>query len=269
MAFPAGSMLYLRMWTRQRCVGCGTLYRYLLRKAVPARFAAPEASIAEVEVHYAKFQANGWYCPCPRCGRVQPNMIALRQDSDYFMCGIGGGCLLALVFVMNLMGGKGPVEVLIAGTAAVLTLASVLLLWSTLKNRQGSPEANQRLMARELERGRVEVLEEGKGPLAVVSPTGNGKKALAFGVLTGGILLTLLPLALPVIPVWLTQLAAAALFVWAVYILSASVKRMKNSGAELALDEVTSQLVETDEIPKDFRDFVKETGHFKADRPAT
>jgi hypothetical protein len=268
MGFPAGSMLYLRMWTRQRCVGCGTLYRYLCRKAVPARFAAAEASIAEIEAHYAKFQANGWYCPCPRCGLVQPNMIALRQDSDYFLCGLGRGCLLAFVFVMNLMGGKGPIEALIAATAVILASATLLMLWSTLKNRN-DPKAYQKLMAGELERARVEVLEEGKGPLAVPSPTGNGKKALAFAVLTGAILLSLLPLAVPAIPVWLAQLAAAAVFVSGVYILSAAVKPMKAGGAELALDEVTSQLAETGKIPEDFRDFVKETGHFKSDAPAT
>jgi membrane protein implicated in regulation of membrane protease activity len=268
MALPAGSMLYIRMWTRQRCVGCGTLFRYLSRKAVPARFAAAEATVTGVEAHYAQFEANGRYCPCPRCGLVQPNMIALRQDSDYVLCGIGGGCLLALVFGMNLMGGKGPIEALIAATAVILVSATLLMLWSTLKNRN-EPKANQKLMAGELERGRVEVLEEGKGPLAVVSPTGNGKKALAFAVLTGAILLSLLPLAVTAIPVWLAQLAASALFVLGVYILSAAVKRMKESGAELALDEVTSQLVETDKIPEDFRDFVKQAGHFKSDSPAT
>jgi hypothetical protein len=42
-----------------------------------------------------------------------------------------------------------------------------------------------------------------------------------------------LPLAVGAIPVWLAQLAASALFVLGVYILSAAVKRMKNSGAEL------------------------------------
>jgi hypothetical protein len=268
MAFPAGSMLYVRMWTRQRCVGCRTLYRYLCRKAVPARFAAPEASIAEIEAHYAKFQANGWYCPCPRCGLVQPNMIALRQDSDYFMIGLGGACLLVLVIVMNLMGGKGPIEALIAATAVILATATLLLLWSTLKNRN-NPTANQKVMADELERGRVEVLEEGKGPLALVSSTGNGKKALAFALLAGSVLLSLLPLVIPATPVWLAQLAAAALFVSGVCVLSAAIRTMKASGAEVALDEVTSQLVDTDKIPEDFRDFVKETGHFKSDAPAT
>jgi Flp pilus assembly protein TadB len=157
---------------------------------------------------------------------------------------------------------------LIAATAVILVAATLLMLWSTLKNRN-DPKANQKLMAGELERGRVEVLEEGKGPLAVSSSTGNGKKALAFAVLTGAILLSLLPLAVPAIPVWLAQLAASALFVSGVYMLSAAVKPIKASGAELALDEVTSQLVDTAKIPEDFRDFVKETGHFKSDAPAT
>jgi hypothetical protein len=268
MALPDGSMLYIRMWTRQRCVGCGTLYRYLSRKAVPARFAAAEATVPDVEDYYAGFEANGRYCPCPRCGLVQPNMIALRQGSDYFVCGALGGCLLALMFVMNLTGGKGPVEALIAATAAVLLTATLVLLRFTLKNRN-DPKANQELMAGELERGRVEVLGEGAGPLEVVPPTGGGKKSLAFAVMTGGVLLSQLPLAVPAVPVWLVQLAASALFVLGVCILSASVKRMTESGAEVALDEVTSRLVATDEIPKDFRDFVKQAGHYKSDWPAT
>jgi len=91
----------------------------------------------------------------------------------------------------------------------------------------------------------------------------------AFRVVASAILRSQWPRAGPTSPVWHAQLAASALFVLGVYLRSAAVKPMKASGAELALDEVTSQLVEADKIPEDFRDFVKQTGHFKSDRPAT
>jgi hypothetical protein len=125
-------------------------------------------------------------------------------------------------------------------------------------------------MARELERGRVEVLEEGSGPLEMPRPTGREKKVLAFVILTISLLVSLLPLVVPAIPVWMSLLAALALFAWGVWTLSASMKQqMRQGGAEIALDQVTSQLVETDAIPEDFRDFVERAGQYKSDWPAT
>jgi hypothetical protein len=266
MALPTGSMLYIRIWTRQRCVGCGTLYSYLSRYAVPAGGVAAEATVPDVEAYYARFE-RGRYCPCPRCGVVQPNMIATRQDADYFLTGIGGCVLLALLFVLNLTGGRGPVEALIAANAFAFAVASMILLRVTFKNHNSSPADHQRLMAAEVERGRVAVLEEGGGGLQAILPATGGRRAIAFLVLAGGVLVCLLPLAVPAVPVWATQLTALALFGWAVWTLSKSVEPRKDAGVEVAT-EVTSQLLETDEVPKDFQDFVKDAGQFRVDRPA-
>jgi hypothetical protein len=265
MALPAGSTLYIRIWTRQRCVGCGTLYQYLSRYAVPASSVAGEATVPDLEAYYARFE-RGRYCPCPRCSVVQPDMIAASHDADYFLIGIGGSLLLALLFVLNVTGGRGPVEALIAANAFALAVASVVLLRVTFKNHNRLPADKQRLMADELERGRVAVLEEGRGAIEVVLPTTAGQWAIAFLVLAGGVLVCLLPLVVPAVPVWTTQLTAVALFVWAVWTLSKSVAPRKDAGVAVAT-EVTSRLIEGDEVPKDFRDFVKGAGQYKFDRP--
>jgi hypothetical protein len=240
MALPTGSTLYIRIWTQQRCVGCGTLYSYLSRYAVPASSVAAEATIPGVEAHYARFE-RGRYCPCPRCGVVQPDMIANRQGADYFLTGIGGGLLLALLFVMNLMGGRGPVEALIAANVLVAAVASLVLLRPTFKNHNRSLTDNQRLMTAEVERGRVAVLEEGRGAFNVALPTAVGPPAIAYLLLAIGVLVCLVPLAVPAVPVGATQLAALALFVWAVWTLSKSVDARKDAGVDV-VTEVTSEL---------------------------
>jgi hypothetical protein len=265
MALPAGSTLYIRIWTRQRCVGCGALYNYLSRYAVPANYVAAEATAPSLEAYYAGLE-RGRYCPCPRCGVVQPDMIAVRQSADYFLLGIGGGLLLALLFVLNLTGGRGPVEALIAANTLAFVVASVLLLRVTFRNFNRSPADNQQLMAAELKRGRVVVLKEGGGAVAVGCRTVGRQRAIACLVLAGGVLVCLVPLAFPVVPVWLTQLSALTLFVWAVWGLSKAVQPTKGAGVEAAAD-VTSQLMQTEEVPEDFRDFVKVAGLYQFDRP--
>jgi hypothetical protein len=266
MALPAGSTLYIRLWTRQHCIGCGALYKYLSRYAVPARAVAGEETVPGLEAYYARLE-RGRYCPCPRCGVVQPDMIAACQSADYFVIGIGGGLLLALLFVVNLMGGRGPVEALIAANAFAFAVAAMVRLRVTFKNHNSSLADNQRRMAAELERGRVAVLEEGEAAPDLVLPTAAGQRAIAFLMLAGAVLVCLLPLAVPAVPVWATQLTALPLFVWAVWTLSKSVAPRKDAGVEVAT-EVSSQLIETDEVPKDFRDFVELAGQYKFDRPA-
>ena len=117
-ALPAGSTLYLKMWTRQRCVECGTLYRYLSRKAVPASFASAEASQEGVEDYYAEFEKNGRFCPCPHCGLVQPDMVAKMQDSDYGVAMVFGGLLLAVNLLAALPPRYQPAAALAALGAA-------------------------------------------------------------------------------------------------------------------------------------------------------
>jgi hypothetical protein len=266
MALSAGSTLYIRIWTRRRCVGCGALYNYLSRYAVPASRVAAEATVPGLEAYYAQIE-RGRYCPCPRCGVVQPDMIAARQGADYFLFEIGGGLLLALLFLLNLTGGRGPVEALIAANAFAVAVASLVLLRVTFKNYNRSAAENRRRMAAELERGRVAVLAEGRGALDVSLPTAGRQRATAFLALAGGVLVCLLPLAVPAVPVWLTQLTALVLFVWAVWTLAKAVQARTGAGVEVAM-EVTSQLMEAEEVPKDFRDFVKVAGQYKFDRPA-
>jgi hypothetical protein len=244
MALPAGSTLYLRIWTQQRCVGCGTHYKYLCRYAVPARYVAAEATVPDVEDYYARFE-RGRYCPCPRCGVIQPDMIAARQGADYFLIGIGGSLLLALLFVVNLTGGRGPVEALIAANAFALAVASILLVRATLKDHNRSPADHQRFMAAELERGRVAVLQEGGAAPQEVLPAAASQRAIAFLPLAAGVLVCLLPLAIAAVPVWATQLVALALFVGAVWTLSKAVAPQKDAGVDVAT-EVTSHLIETD-----------------------
>lgn len=265
MASLAGSMFYLRIWTRQCCVGCGTLYQFLTRYAVPARSVAADETIAGVEAHFARI-ARDRYCPCPRCGFVQPNMIAARQNADSFLIGLGGAVLLALLFVLNLSGGRGPVQALIAGNAFVFAVASVLLLRATFKSRNRAAADEQRLLATELERGRVRILDERKGTRDVVLPATGGKRALAVLVLASGVLVCLLPLAVPALPIWLTQLTALALLVGAVWLFAKAVAPWKDAGVEVAT-EVSTHGDESGNIPNDFRDFVKEPGRYHSHWP--
>lgn len=262
---PPGSTMYLKMWTRQRCVECGTLYRYLARKAVPASFASAAATQADVEEFYSEFEKSGRFCPCPRCGLVQPDMVAKMQDSDYGVAMVFVGLVLGVNFVLALLNLFGPMAHLVIG-AGLVGLALLFMLNGTLTNHNRSRAANGELMERELRKGRAEVLEEGAGAVTVVYPSTWPLKVVGFLVVIGAVAVPVLPLtAVPGLWAWAALAASFVLFVLGTRILSASLKGVRDAGADVGLDEVTSEVRLDDRIPQDFQDYVTKAGEYKSD----
>src|SRR5689334_1928810 len=82
----------VQVWKEHTCVGCGTAYRYLLRRKADGLGPTPEA--AEAAAHAAVPQVVAREAdlePCPGCGRYQPDVVGawrLRRHGIVLACAV-------------------------------------------------------------------------------------------------------------------------------------------------------------------------------------
>jgi len=104
MALSQEATVYLRIWTRQPCLGCRTVFQYVRRFTLQRHEMMANDTRESVAEQYRQHAvAFSEMCPCPACGYCQPDMVGLNRSSRHFSINISGfAFLLAAVIATGI-----------------------------------------------------------------------------------------------------------------------------------------------------------------------
>jgi hypothetical protein len=193
MATTYTSTIDVTAWKEHTCSGCGTVFRYPLRRKESAQGHTPEAAQAAARAAAARALARkAALQPCPSCGLYKPDMVGAHKARRHRWL------IPAALLVPALTVSLYSTDVLPAGTAALVTagLCGLLVLAHgliDLANPNRNLQANRRLAQRRLEQGRL-CLVSGRAA-ATMSETPATAPGSKSGLVLAYALLVLGPLA--------------------------------------------------------------------------
>ncbi len=200
--------IQIKCWKQHECVGCGGVYRYKFARSVTgeagnetaAEKAAEKAAMTTMEKDVDQR-------PCPRCGCLQPDMIAQKKSNAHFWVALILLLVSALVIVLALIPNITWLTYSTAGLIlGVASLAGLALHAATaLANPNKNKDANRDRADTMIERGELEKVADEDEDLADGEPKAVGGAViplLAAGVI--GALLALTPFLLKTVSGWPT-----------------------------------------------------------------
>jgi hypothetical protein len=155
------STLDINVWKEHTCAGCGTAYRYLLKRKKSARGGTPEAATANSRAMAAKAVANEVdFEPCPACGLYQPDMVgAWRSRAHWLTFALGLVALLVVLIAACASGYEGR-RYAPALAAGVCLLVGAIHLLVDRRNPNRNLDANLHVARQRLDAGRLSVSTE-------------------------------------------------------------------------------------------------------------
>ncbi|VTT96512.1 unnamed protein product [Gemmataceae bacterium] len=258
--------VYVRIWVRNQCRACYARFRYLNRHAQPESGIEAGATAEGVGAYYAEFQKRGdMPCPCPQCGFYQPHMLGGRFTAIaiavvFFAVVVLGAVAIAASY--QSIGTRTG-----AGVAAAYSgLIALIYLHEALYNPNRNLKRNHEDAVREIDRGRLEMLDRGVPGVRfwypklrifrLVSPVlAAGAVAASLACLEHGYTLNE------------SLLGAGALLTGASLVLYLVGLLWRQYALDAGIDEVIVTVERGGYIPEDFQDFYSEPGRYKADWP--
>lgn len=213
MRLPDESTVYISAWIGQRCVACGSEFRFLRRFIVQRRDTEYGATLATVEAAYRQ-EASQFSdpCPCPHCGLLQPDMIGSLRSSRHFTATLFGflillGCSIATgIGLMPMLPGS-----LVCGGIVLGVLVSHLIL--ALRDPNHDLNTNLAEANRRIEEGSLRLVKAGEQ--VVLPPAGKPFNRLirATACLLGAASAFALPAIQPM-PTWIGQIPGFVLYLF-------------------------------------------------------
>lgn len=198
----------IKCWKRHECVGCGGQYRYKFARTVTgeagsesaAGKAAEKAAIATVEKDVDQR-------PCPRCGCVQPDMIAQQKSNRHFWVALllllfsAAAGLCGLISSATWMTYSSASLLLAVASAAGLVVHAAVALSDPNKNK----DANRDRAERMVDQGDMEPVADADDDLAGGEPKPVAGAAFPLlGLAALGVVLTTVPFVLKTVSRWPT-----------------------------------------------------------------
>lgn len=208
MATTYKATIQIKCWKQHECVGCGGVYRYKFARTVSGE--AGNESAAEKAAEKAAMttmEKDVDQRPCPRCGCLQPDMIAQKKSNTHFWVALllllVSGLFVVLGLIPNITWLTYSSAGLILGVASLAGLARHAA--TALANPNKNKDANRNRAEAMIERGELEKVADEDEELADGEPKAVGGAViplLAAGVI--GALLALTPFLLKTVSGWPT-----------------------------------------------------------------
>lgn len=208
MATTYKATITIKCWKQHECVGCGGAYRYKFQRSVTgqggnesaAERAAEQAAMRTMEREVDQR-------PCPRCGCLQPDMIAQGKSRTHRWLALILLALSVAVIAFGLISSATLVTYAIVGLILVVMSALALPIHAAvaLSNPNKNKDANRNRAAKAVDTGLVEEVADEDLDLADGEPRAVGRGVLLLLILgVVGTLLTVAPFALKTVSGWPT-----------------------------------------------------------------
>lgn len=208
MATTYKATITIKCWKQHECVGCGGAYRYKFQRSVTGQ--GGNESAAERAAEQAAMRAMEREVdqrPCPRCGCLQPDMIAQGKSRTHRWLALILLALSAAVVAFGLISSATLVTYAIAGLILVVMSALALPIHAAvaLSNPNKNKDANRNRAAKAVDTGLVEEVADEDLDLADGEPRAVGRGVLLLLILgVVGTLFTVAPFALKAVSGWPT-----------------------------------------------------------------
>jgi hypothetical protein len=258
--------VYVRIWVHQQCRACYARYRYLNRHAQPESGIEAGATAEGVGAYYAQYEQGARMpCPCPQCGFIQPHAIGARFSAIaiavVFFCVLVLGAV-AIAASYEKLGTRAG-----AGVAAAFSgLIALIYLHEALYNPNRNLKRNHEDAVREIDRGRLEMLDRGVPGVRFWYPKLRLVRLLS-PVLAGGAVAASLACLEPGYTLSDSLIGSGALIAGASVVLFLVGFVWRQFALDVGIDEIITTVERGGYIPEDFQDFYSEPGKYKADWP--
>ncbi|MCU0704161.1 MAG: hypothetical protein MUF18_09330 [Fimbriiglobus sp.] len=196
----------INCWKQHECVGCGGAYRYKFERKVTgeagneaaAERAAEKSAMTTVEKDVDQR-------PCPRCGCLQPDMIAQSKSNTHFLLAAALLVLSAVLIIFGFVSSATLVTYALVGLVVCVMSALGVALHALvgLRNPNSNKEANRQRAAEAIDKGLVEEVADEDYDLAAGEPKAVGSGAVVLVVLgLLGAVLCAAPFVLKLVSGW-------------------------------------------------------------------